>query len=372
MMWMFVGHLLGWWLMPEYSRINSIIYAIVDAIGASMFIFLSGMSTIISYRNRCNKAATLDDYSMKTARNEYFIRALLILLIALIYNTCVAIGTNDLTWIWSWFFLFTIAISLLISWPLLKTPIYFRILICAFVWSLHIYLLDLLTPFRGEENLYGVLYHLFYHPIDLAPFFVFFPFFLIGTVIGDLIAELIIKDNQIERRIYIKNKLLVPSIIIGIGLIIFGILLQFPDQHPLIVRGFLREFPSFLVRSTLSWIIYTMGIMLTLFSFLLTIEVFEIIKTEKSYKFLFYFSYYSFTVYLAHNIMYFLFLKQLSIYNIWFFIIGSIILWEFGLRAVYNSKWRNNISIKFFIAKTSQKILENLAEKKKNPPNKNL
>ncbi|GAH10721.1 unnamed protein product, partial [marine sediment metagenome] len=34
---------------------------------------------------------------MHKVKNEYFIRALLILIIALIYNTCIAFAINDLT-----------------------------------------------------------------------------------------------------------------------------------------------------------------------------------------------------------------------------------------------------------------------------------
>lgn len=364
MMWMFLGHLLGWWLRAEDYWINDITHSIMDVIGTSAFLFVAGISTAISYRNRCKKAEMVEDYTMKTVKNEYISRAFIIFVIAIIYNSSIAITLNDPGWIWSWFVLLTISLSLFLAWPLLTAPYWFRICIAVSLWILNIFILEYLTGFQGQPNLNGVLYHLFYNKLDLDSPLIFFPFFLIGTVIGDIINNADNIKDQTKSKEFIKKKLIVPSIIIGIVLILVGLSIPIPDQRKIYISGFINEFPSFMSRGSFPWTLYTMGFLLTLFSLLIYIEIFEKLKLKKSYKFLFYFSYYSFTVYLTHNIMYFLFLHQISALFIWFFVLGAILLWGLLLRTLYNSKWKNDVSIKIWIGKLGTGIANRIEKKR--------
>jgi len=127
--WMFLGHLLNWWLIDQDSWLYHFIFNMLDPIGSSAFIFIAGISTVIALRARFSKAELTENYTKKIIRREYFFRALLILLIALIYNVSIAIALFNPLYIWTWFVLLTIAISLLIAWPLYKISIYFRIII---------------------------------------------------------------------------------------------------------------------------------------------------------------------------------------------------------------------------------------------------
>lgn len=145
--------------------------------------------------------------------------------------------------------------------------------------------------------------------------------------------------NQNEKK-KIKSfgrECLVPLIVIGIFLIISNVLFNFP---------------KFLTRRTFSWIIYSFGIDMVLISIFLFFEVFEIIKPIRSYKFLFYYSYYSLTIYLSHNLLYFLFFQQLNVFTIWFFITGAFIFIGISMRAIYK-RWEGKASIKVQIGKLS-------------------
>ncbi len=362
MLWMFIGHLNGWWLRTEDFWLAEVIFAIMDPLGASAFLFIAGVSTMISYRGRCKKAELLEDYNMNLVKNEYFFRALIILIIALLYNASIAIAINSLLYVWIWFFLLTIAISLFLSWSLLKTSKIFRIFLGAIIWIVNHYILTFLVNFRGQPNVYGVIFHILYNSLDLDPIFSFFSFFLFGTVIGDLIFETYSIDDQTERRKALKNNFLLPILIIGPILIISGVLIQlnlnFDFGHTTMI-----QVPDFLLRGSISWMIYSLGIKLLIFSTLFIVEEFEIIKTKKSYKFLFYFSYYSFTIYLAHNLFYFFFLHQLNIFNVWIFIACSIILTELTLRSVYK-KWGDKASLKANIGKMAASLAKKIENKK--------
>jgi hypothetical protein len=94
-------------------------------------------------------------------------------------------------------------------------------------------------------------------------------------VIGDVLFETFHSDlSGNKKRKSFGYNYLIPSIIIGTLLIISGVL---------------YEFPRYLLRESLSWVIYSLGINIVLISLLLSVEVFEIIKTKKSYKLFFYF-----------------------------------------------------------------------------------
>jgi hypothetical protein len=93
------------------------------------------------------------------------------------------------------------------------------------------------------------------------------------------------------------------------------------------------------------------------------IEKFNIFKTKRSYKLIFYFSYYSLTIYLGHNILYFLFLNQLDLISIWIFAALSFFSIGFILRGIYK-KYGQKASLKVQIGIFSQKLTENIEARK--------
>ena len=338
MAWMVLGHLINWWLKTEYSWLYSIATMIIDPIGASGFLFISGVSIAISHRGRLNRVKESEDYSYRMVRNSYLFRALFIFITAIIYNVPIAIVLKDPLMIWSWFVLLTVAVSIFLAWPLLKTHKLFRIFIAITILVIHFIIISWLLPFQGESNIFGLLFHIFYNEIYQDPILIFFPFFIIGTVIGDLIYETIYSNKEDHQNSSFKKRLLIPTILIGSLMITSGVFINFP---------------YFLRRESLSWVIYSIGIDLVFLSILLAIEKFNIFRTRKSYKLIFYYSYYSLTIYLAHNILYFLFLNQLDLISIWLFAALSFASIGFILRGIYK-KFGEKASLKIQLGRLSQ------------------
>jgi hypothetical protein len=333
--WMFLGHLLDWWLIEQDSWLYNIIFNIVDPIGSSAFIFIAGVATTISLRIRYIRANTSENYDNHTIRREYFFRAFLIFIVALSYNLAIALSLLNPLYLWTWFVLLTISISLFLAWPIFKLPILYRIIIGIGVWICNYYLLNFLLPFRGVENIFGFLFHNFYHSLDLDPILSFFPFFLFGSVIGEIIFKIYqIKDKRLMKKT-LKTKLLYPCILIGISLIIFGILIRFPQ---------------FFVNRSFSWLIYTLGIDISLLMVFIIFEEFANFKKTEKKGLLFYFSYYSLTIYLSHNLLYFLFYRQLTMINIWFFIIILLVIVGYLLKTLYQ-KFGSTLSLKYQIGR---------------------
>jgi hypothetical protein len=345
---MVLGHLLDWWIIKSDYWLVSYLFIFLATFAATGFLFISGFSAAIAYKSRAKKAETSTSITMTQARNIYIIRALLLLVIALIYNTAIALALNDLRWIWAWNVLQTISISLLLAWPLLRTPKYLRI-------GLGIGLLvvnDLLFPFLfsyiNQQNIYGVLFHLLYNPEEAFRFMAYFAIFIIGTVVGDFFFNINIIKDQEERKRKIKRVFIRTIFIVGIILFSFGIIYRFYD---------------FIYRPTLSAMFFSIGEVLILLSILLYLEEFEKIKPKKRYRFFFYYSYYSFTIYIVHDLLYFIFLEQLNALNIWL-VISMIFVLITLLLKVLHKKVGLKASLKAQLGSLSLIIAKKIEQRK--------
>ncbi len=347
MSWMFLGHLIEWWIREEYLWVRTFTFYLFDPIGAAGF--LSGVSITLSYRNRLSKVEEGKDISYSRIKISYFLRAFFLLIIAMIYNTAIALTMGWLSWIWTWFVLMTAAFSLLIMWPLFKVSKIARIIIGVIIWVISQYLYLLLSPYRDQLNLQGILYHIFFHVYSQDPLLMFFSFFLFGTVIGDILYDINNNKNPELKKKQLKRKMIVPTCLISACLISFGVLFNFP---------------SFLSRNSLSWLFYAIGIDLLVLMILIILEEYGILNTKKSYRVFFYFSYYSFTVYLGHNFLYFIFFEILDLVTIWIAVVLTFIVFSLVLRQIYK-KWGWKASLKSVLGKVSFKLAYRIEEKKR-------
>ncbi len=281
---MFLYHIQIWWINKNDISIINALYSTYAILGTTGFLFISGVSTMLSYKFRMQKIDK--EYTKRVIKREYFFRALFILIIALLYNIFIAFTFGIITDIWKWFILLTIAFSLLLAWPLLKTSKLLRVYVAGIFFCVDQFLVVFLANFQGQLNLFGILFYILYNSLDQDPIMSFFSFFLIGTVIGDLIFETQQKEEFSQRKYYLTRRFLIPCLIIG-GIMIFcGISLQIPEILKVEKAGFdaTVDFPNFLSRGTLSWMIFAIGIELVLISVLYSIEVLEIFKIKRSYK----------------------------------------------------------------------------------------
>jgi len=346
MIYIMVGHMIDWWTIPSEDWLFNVYVSLFSALGAAGFVFISGVGTMISYRNRVEKVKITSNYSTKTMRKEYFIRGFLILGLGLLYNGIVAIQFLDPSVIWKWFIILTVAASLLLAWPLLKTSKLCRIIIAALIWILNQILLTYLLHFNGEANFFGVLFYVLYNSLDQNPILSFLTFFLIGTVIGDLLFDFSALDDDSEKKRFLKRKIIVPLLACGIVLITTSFWFLLPNL-------FTEQILT--INTNIWWLIYSLGLDLIIILILLILEEYHIFNRKRSFRSLFYFSYYSLVLFLLQNLNYFLFFELLNRYNIWYFIIATILIYDIFLRFMYK-KLEGNFSLKVQIGKIAKKI----------------
>ncbi len=356
-MWIMIyGHMVEWWLRPEDYWLRQWLFAFLESVGATGFLFISGIAAALAFKSNQLKLQGLKNFNVSIIRNVYLLRAFIILLFGFVYNFFVAVlWGGDITDLWSWLVLQTIGVSLILAWPFLRTSRSFRILFGISILILNQIILSLLMdgPYEDQSNVYGIIYHILYNPLSQYPILPYFSIILIGTALGDKIFEINIINNQNERKLLFKDKLIKPLCLIGAALLIFGIIFFLPELFILPEVYFSN---ANIVMNTNSSFAYSLGIILMVIALFMAIQIFEVIKTKKRYRYLFFYSYYSFTIYLVHNALYFLFVDQLTCVTIWFAIIGGSIIFGFVFRTIYvklgaKASLKNGIgAISFIIA----------------------
>ena len=344
MIWL---HLSDWWLSDGLSFINVPVLVTQYGFWVS-YQFISGISRFLFYKTGGLREGSSEIINNQKIKREFVVSGLILLFIALLYNSVTAISDSNPSKIWTWFFLFTLAISLIMMTPLLNTSKKTRLYLGVVFLVINYIILSFLQDFKGQANLFGILYHLLYYEIGLHPILSSFAVFLIGTVVGEVIYEIYYKEEKESRLSLLKKRLITPSILIG------GLLVTFI----FVVNSFLfLNLPSFY------GIISTIGISLILFSLFILVEEYEIIKTKRNYKFIFYFSYYSLTIYLAHNLLFFLFFERLDALTSSFCIVIVIVLIGLSLKLIY-PKLGAYISIKKMISYFSYRVVRKIEETK--------
>ena len=244
---MIIGHLLDWWLRPQDIWLSVAYHALIADIAASGFLLISGVSSMISFRSSLRKAEISVDYNQRMVKHDYIYKGLLILIVAIIYNSIDALINLNPLRIWTWYIPMTIAFSILLTYPLLKVSKRLRILCAILLWIINFLILSFLLHFERQGNVFNVLFYILYNDINVHPILFYLSYFLIGTVIGEIIYEIYLNNNQKIRLNALKFKLILPLLIFGGTLTGIGVLLFLPD---------------FLLHGTVSAIIYSLAIIL--------------------------------------------------------------------------------------------------------------
>ncbi|MBD3196068.1 MAG: DUF1624 domain-containing protein [Candidatus Lokiarchaeota archaeon] len=342
MVWMLFGHTTRWWLIPQNFAMIGVLFPYIDAIGASAFLFISGVSTIFSYKKKMKTNELSDNINEKrrSIRTTYILRSLIIFVIAFVYNLINAVSNPGFP-MWIWFVLLTASVSLLFAWPLLKLSKWKRLsVVIIFIFIDQILILNL-PRFQNNSKIAEILLFTFYSGLDTTikttPILTFFPFFLLGTVIGEMIFDLEHQNSISEEKKMNIKRFIRSSLIIGAILTLTGFIFSFPDVS---------------VRGSFSWIIYSIGIEIIILSLFYAIEKLNIFNLGSKYNFLYYFSYYSLSLYLTNTAFSYLFSQELNYYNYMLFFLMSMSLLVVFMNIIHQ-RFKGKFSIKFVISLSS-------------------
>lgn len=338
-------HPILWWTLASQVWMLLLVRRLLF-LEASLFLFVSGISVVLSLRSRMEKINLSPFYSKSDLFKEHYLRSLMFLLLAIIYNLIINIWTAGLGGIWSWHILFTVAVCLLIAYPLIKLSTMTRVLFTFFIIFVTyplFYLLESLKLNFPNEG-WSVLYHLIFNPIQEYPILPNLAFFTLGTVCGDVFYKIYKIDNENLKIVHIKNTIVKRFFFFGISLMVGSLIFS------LII---FKDIFIYLNRNTPICMLFGVGWALFLIALFTYLHEFKFTPNWK-YRFFFYFSFYSLTLYLVHNIVALFFWESLNIVISVALSIVSIIGFWYLSKLMYN-KFGPKFSIKYLLSKGTRK-----------------
>lgn len=364
---MVLTHLHDEWLDYDSQWMQGILYCILGLMGVPGFVLVSGLSFGFSWENNSNRGL-----NYKKNFNYQLSRTIMLLILAFSVNIFRVIiffdrfvTLNSYPWflgpiglicnIWHWSILFTLGFSRLLGAYTMKLSKIKRYIFAIVLILITPLILQYLQSIRSSSILGESLYWLLFNEITEDPIIMYFPCFVLGSILGQEIFSHS-KNNSFEN----LKKLLISGVFLFIGGILSGLrglnssqtkwawTTQFatnPNLH-------ITETPMFLVKNEFPWLLYSNGWLI-----ILTILIYYFIdckkKPEKPYFFELY-GKYSLTVYISHYIcIVFPFVFSYKVIG-FSFLIFMFIYW-FILNLI-DTKGKGKISMEFVMALGSRQL----------------
>jgi uncharacterized membrane protein len=342
------------WLVESWQFFYGIGFAFLDIVGPSLFVFLSALSVVFSIRRKKGEVKE------KIIRNRIFSRALMIIVIAVIFNL-VSIeftvpGYSFPATLWGWNILMFIGLAQIFSYYALKLSKISR----AVIGLLIIFTSDTirLWLFQGKDTniLIKILHYIIVSPSPMTPLLPWLSICFLSSIFGEYLYEAMVGGTK---KAYIK--LFRTFLYWGIILILVGILLGTksylpgndfilatnttigtlpPNEYPhillwydMITQKFLPEitYPGmweFTVRGRAPNMIYNLGAALILIAvcfYFIDIKR----KMNNFVKMINYYGKVSLSLFLLHFVFITLFLHALDFYAYAFMYFGYLGFWGF-------------------------------------------
>ena len=369
---MLIAHIGNYWLTPDSRWLVGFFFLIFNVQGTNGFTFVAGVGFGYSWWRSLSQSSEFNEISRKlhqrkNPQRKYpqitrtVIHTLVLFGISIGFNLISAIVRKSNVWfeyVWYWNILQTIAVCRVLGMILLRIKIKFRlvflgiIILCGYFLTRWIVPDLIFDPNVIGSDLRAFLFYLLYNPLHADGLLFFLPFFILGTVAGELFwknsAEFS-SNTQISPK---GLKILRIGIIVGAFSMIAGIslgwnpvpydygwnLLQQLNTHPNIQWG---GIPLFLVANSVPWTLYCLG-----FEVLFMIFIFKRVdirkkqnkktqgpKTPPRLFMVELFGRFSLSIYLGHYLLLFLpwFQGRLTETTIWFpFILFICIIYLFA------------------------------------------
>lgn len=258
------------WLDSDWRYIYGLVFAFLDILGPSLFVFLSALSVIFSIKRKKNQS------SSKLIRNRIIIRGIVIILIGILFNP-MSLYTSGVSVpfplnLWGWNFLVFIGFSQIFSYYVLKIKKIPRFVIGVVIIVVSPFIRDFLFVYKDISTGILILHFLITSPLPQVPFLPWLSICFMSTMFGEFLYEAMIKGTTEAYRHLFRILSLY-----GIILVITGLVLGWGRHTPdtLEVSEYLHldllrianqqnyyqfeGMPDFMVRSTMANMFYNLG-----------------------------------------------------------------------------------------------------------------
>lgn len=316
---MLFAHVETYWLEPNSLWLIALKFLILNPGGTSQFNYIAGVGFGLSWA-----AAEAKKNSQREIFWQSMSRTIIMIIISFGYNLA-ASPFRDSGWagLWSWNILHCIAFSRFFGTFFMQYAPKIRFSIALILVAVGGAVTYWMVPRYTQEGEIAaqVVFYLLYNPIHGDGLLVFFPFFLVGSIVGEQLQRLLAMENADSTQKIDANMPLPAStetikvwLIIGcvlfFGAMLLGMrhegawmdfynLMQWANTHPKIEWTTL---PLFLLPNSYAWSLYCMGFHLLLTSiFVYCIDLRH--RSSKPWRMLFIYGRYSISIYFFHYIL---------------------------------------------------------------------
>ncbi|TFF90187.1 MAG: hypothetical protein EU548_04270 [Promethearchaeota archaeon] len=325
-----LAHAAGGWFDAQWVYIFGMVFAALDIMGPSLFIFLSALSVIFSIKKKKGK---LPD---NVIRNRIFSRGATIMLIGIIYNIFSLPNTPFPLNLWGWNILMFIGFSQICSYYALKMSGTTRVILGLFIiftapdFRMFLYL-------EKDANLfYWILHFLITSPAPHVTLVPWVGVIFISTIFGEMLYEAMMDGSKEYYVALCRSFIFWGAFCVLLG-ILLGSALQTPDTLPVeeyphldVLRIMNQQdyyqfpgLPEFLIRGTVGNMFYNLGaalLIIAIFFYLLDIKK----KENLFFSMLKYYGKVSLSLFLIHYTFVPIFIGQFSIAVFPFIILAYI------------------------------------------------
>jgi uncharacterized membrane protein len=272
-----LAHISEPWLNSDYVYLFGIIFAFLDILGPTMFVFLSALSVIFTIKRKQNKL------SSKAIRDRIFSRGGSIILLAGLFNILLFGNLSPFPLsFWGWNILFFIGFSQIFSYYALKIGKIPRIIIGVIILQYGPQIREFFYYNQADNILYSILNFIISSPVPQLPLLPYISICFISTIFGEYLYEAMMEGTEESLMKLFKMFFYSGLFLISVG-IFFGFELRTPytvdptlyphivlyytaNSEPFFPLSRIPGIPEFMIRAFSSNLWYNNGFALLIMS----------------------------------------------------------------------------------------------------------
>ena len=192
--WIILAHIALFWLDRDWKYVYGLVFAFLDVLGPSLFVFLSALSVVFSYKRKKGKM------SEKAIRNGILTRGIVIMIIGVLFNPMSlltsGVGVPFPANLWGWNILMFIGASQIFSYYAIKFNRITRAVIGFIIIYLSPWIRELLYEFKDENIVVYILHFIITSPLPQVPILPYLAVCFMSTIFGEFLYDAMIKGTK--------------------------------------------------------------------------------------------------------------------------------------------------------------------------------
>ena len=193
--WIVLAHAALSWFDRDWKYVYGLCFAFLDIFGPSLFVFLSALSVVFSYKRKRGKM------SEKAIRNGILMRGVVIMIIGVFFNPVSLMTEGEPVPfpanLWGWNILMFIGISQILSYYAIKLNKKWRAVIGVVVIYFSPWIRDVFYEGKETGNLiFSVLHFIITSPLPQVPIFPYLAVCFMSTIFGEFLYDAMIKGTK--------------------------------------------------------------------------------------------------------------------------------------------------------------------------------